>query len=170
MVSGPPSAGSVARTEPAANRSSGSSVRTSTMTSPRIPCGRPIRPTTSCMALADLVSVQEVDTDVGPAGQGADHGTQGLSGAPAPADDLAQVVGMNPDLQNAAPAQPALVDPDVVRVLDDALDQVLQRLFEHVSPRWRPSQRQRRPAPSRPARCRPSRCRPSRCRPSRCQP
>ena len=38
-VSGPAAAGSVARTAPAASLSSGSSVRTSTASSPRTPCG-----------------------------------------------------------------------------------------------------------------------------------
>src|SRR6266704_5996648 len=45
-VSGPASGGSVASTEPTAKRSPGSSVRTSTDSSPRSPCGRSIRPTT----------------------------------------------------------------------------------------------------------------------------
>ncbi len=48
-VSGPASAGSVVSTDPTANRRPGSSVCTSTDTSPRTPCGRVIRPTTSCM-------------------------------------------------------------------------------------------------------------------------
>ena len=48
-VSGPRSTGSVASTDPTANRLAGSSVRTSTVTSPRRPCGRPTRPTTSRM-------------------------------------------------------------------------------------------------------------------------
>ena len=38
---------SVVNTEPAVKRSSGSSVRTATETSPRTPCGLPIWPTTS---------------------------------------------------------------------------------------------------------------------------
>ena len=42
-----PTAGSVRSTAPGASRASGSSVRTSTVTSPRMPCGRPIRPTTT---------------------------------------------------------------------------------------------------------------------------
>src|SRR6516162_7831786 len=48
-VSGPTPARSVSSREPTANLSSGSSVRTPTTTSPRIPCGRPIRPTVTCM-------------------------------------------------------------------------------------------------------------------------
>src|SRR3984957_14319656 len=48
-VSGPGADGPVRSTRPTAKRRSGSSVRTSTDTSPWTPCGRVIRPTTSCM-------------------------------------------------------------------------------------------------------------------------
>ena len=47
----PPRALGRAASYPAANRRSGSSVRTSTVTSPRRPCGLPIRPTTTSMRL-----------------------------------------------------------------------------------------------------------------------
>ena len=61
IVSGPRAAGSVANTAPGTKRRSGSSVRTSTVTSPRTPWGRPMRPTTtvsvevSCGALKGSV-------------------------------------------------------------------------------------------------------------------
>ena len=56
-VSGPAAAGSVAQHGAGANRRSGSSVRTSTVTSPRMPWARPIRPTTSCTEWSALVVV-----------------------------------------------------------------------------------------------------------------
>src|ERR1700722_2094917 len=151
MVSGPVATGSVVTTEPAANLSSGSSVLTSTITSPRTPCGRAIRPVTSCMASADFVGVQQIDADVVAAGQRADHRAQGPSGPAAAPDDLAEVVRVDPDLEHAATTQPAAPDLDVVRMLDDALDQMLQGLLEHVRLRCRqprrPQAQPRRPAP-----------------------
>src|SRR5687768_1655802 len=59
-VDDPAGPGSVTSTAPGAKRSSGSSVRTSTTTSPRTPCGRTISPTTSSI---DLVRVHDVDPD-----------------------------------------------------------------------------------------------------------
>src|ERR1700730_14194097 len=117
MVSGPCAAGSVARTEPAANLRSGSSVRTCTGTSPRIPCRR------------------------------ADPGRQRPGGPSATADDLAQILWVHADLQHPAPPQPAGVHPDIVREFHDASDQVLKGVFEHVSLRSpTPGRRSRRPA------------------------
>src|SRR5215831_15711262 len=155
-VSGPRAAGSVTRTEPAANLRSGSSVCTCTVTSPRIPCGRPTRPTTSCMQcsllasgarLANLVGVQEVDPDVRVAGQRADHGPQRPGGPSAAADDLAQVLWVDADLEHPAPPQPATVHADIVGELHDASDQVLEGLFEHVSLRSPTPSRRSRPRP-----------------------
>src|SRR5689334_23821037 len=102
MVSGPTEAGSVVRTAPGPSLSSGSSVRTSTVTSPLMPWARPIRATTSCTcpnllsydcgpgtaqwpsparagcceASADVVHVDEVDADTA-AADGAHDGAQG---------------------------------------------------------------------------------------------
>src|SRR5579863_9696081 len=101
--------------------------------------------------LPDLVHVQQVDPDITAARQGADDGAQRPGGTPAPADHLAQVVGVDPDLQDPAPAEPVTVDADIVGVIHDALDQVLKRLLEHLRPR-RPARRLtpwRRPARSR---------------------
>ena len=67
-VSGPRSGGSVSRTEPGARRVSGSSVRTSTVTSPLTPCARPTRRDhQQHRRSAHLVDVDEVDAD--PAGR-----------------------------------------------------------------------------------------------------
>src|SRR6478672_9201868 len=96
MVRGPAAVGSVARTDPTTKRSAGESVRMSTTTSPRTPCGRTIRPTTSC--IGPSVRVDDVDPHA-PAADRRDHLTQGLRRAAAPADHGAQVVGVHPDLE-----------------------------------------------------------------------
>src|SRR4051794_25394587 len=90
--------GSATSTDPGANRCAGSSVRTSTMTSPRMPCGRVIRPTTSIIGAARLVRVDDLDADAATADRGDDL-AQGLGGAPTPADHRAQVFGVDTDLQ-----------------------------------------------------------------------
>src|SRR6516162_7292925 len=140
---------------PTANRRSGSSVLTPITTSPRIPCGQPTRPTTIRIGSADLVGVQQVDPDVAARRQGADHRTQRPGGAPAPADDLAEVIGMHPHLEDATPAQRPAGDLNIIRILDDAPDQVLEGFLKHVrlrSPARRPPRRPwwpaRRPRPS----------------------
>src|SRR5205814_9197574 len=120
--SGPARVGVTSTVAPTANRRSGSSVLTPITTSPRTPCGRPIRPTTIRIESADLVGVQQVDPDVAAVRQGADHGTQRPGGAPAPPDDLAEVFGMNPHLEDAAPAQRPASHLNVIRILDDAPD------------------------------------------------
>src|SRR5690606_23386663 len=89
---------------------------------------------------------------------------QGFGGTAAAADDLAQVVRVHPDLQDAPAADAACADPDIVGMFDDALHEVLEGLLEHVSPRPRTgSRRGPRPRPSswtssaawwRPCRCR----------------
>src|SRR5687768_925948 len=139
MVIGPRSAGSVRSTAPGTKRRSGSSVRTSTVTSPRTPWGRPIRPTTTVSGLRGVlkelcsapVGVDDVDPEATPADAG-HHLTQRLGGAPAAADDLAEVVGVHPDLEGLAATVGEQVDRHILRMVDDALDQVLERFFEHV--------------------------------------
>src|SRR5882757_1524597 len=131
-VSGPAPAGSVRSTEPGANRSSGESVRTSMLTSPRTPCGRPMRPTTSSTReTLSTVLVDQVDSDAA-ATQGADHSAQRGGGAAGPADHLAQVVGVHADLEHLAVALVAFPHPDLIRVLDDPAHQVLECLFQHA--------------------------------------
>src|SRR5262245_1914167 len=99
-VNGPRTAGSVASTDPTANRSSGESVRTSTVTSPWTPCGRPIRPTTSCNRdpPSGSVSVDHIDPDTTTADTG-HHLAQRLGCAAVAPDDLAQVIRMHAYLQ-----------------------------------------------------------------------
>src|SRR6476660_8273461 len=116
-----------------------------------MPCARMIRPMVSCMG--GSVRVDDLDAYAATADRGDDL-TQRLGGAPTTTDDRAEVLGVDPHLQ---PLTPPAVDeayPDVVRVLDDALDEVLQRGAEHVSPPRR--RRRQRPAPqSRPSAPRP---------------
>ena len=61
--------------------------------------------------LPDLAGLQQVDADVPAPGEGADHRPQRAGGAPAPADDLAEVVRVDPDLKDVAAAQHALRAP-----------------------------------------------------------
>ena len=54
------------------------------------------------------------------------------------------VVGVDPDLEQLAATQPLATHDDILVVVDDALDEVLERLLEHaqdsffseVSVRW----------------------------------
>ena len=65
-----------------------------------------IRPTTSCITrLPAAVDVHEVDPNPATAERG-HHRTQRLGGAAGPADHLAEVVRVDPDLEH--PALPAL--------------------------------------------------------------
>src|SRR3954464_9066726 len=138
-VGGPREAGSVSRTAPVTKRRSGSSVRTSMVTSPRTPGGRPMRPTTTVSGVGGgvvlrcsaSVGVDDVDPQAAAADPGHDL-AQRLGGTPAAADDLAEVVGVHPHLEGLAATAVQQVDGDVLGVVDDALDQVLERFFEHV--------------------------------------
>src|SRR5699024_3490549 len=75
------------------------------------------------------VGVDDVDPQALPT-DGAHHGAQRGRGAAAPADDLAQVVGMHVHLQGAPAAAGHHVDPDVLVVLHDAADQVVQDVLQ----------------------------------------
>src|SRR5690242_6657553 len=161
MVSGPAVAGSVARTDPTAKRSAGKSVWTLTTTSPRTPCDRMIRPTTSCTGTSSMdsrggQSVRVDDVDPHPAATDRrDHLAQGLGGPPATADHGAEVVGVHPDLEPLAAPTVDHAHPDLVRVLHDALDEVFEgRAQRAVSPAGR---RRHRQTPALPRRSRPAR-------------
>src|SRR5450432_393012 len=102
--------------------------------------------------LADLVSVQQVDANIGVASKRAHHRPQRPGRPPAAPNYLAEVIGMDAHLKNPAPAQVATRDPDVVGEVDDAPHQVVESLFEHVnlrSPAW-PQPRRRAPQPPHP--------------------
>ena len=91
--------------DPTAKRRSGSSVLTPITTSPRIPCGRPIRPTMTRTEPQRASLTSSRSMRIAAPGQGADHGTQRPGSTSAAADDLAEVVGMHPHLEDAATAQ-----------------------------------------------------------------
>src|SRR5918911_227583 len=75
---------------------------------------------------AGSVRVDDVDADAPPADR-SDHLPQRLGGTTAPADHGAQVLRVYAHLQALPPARVDEPDPDVVRVVDDAFDEVLQR-------------------------------------------
>src|SRR3954454_2468292 len=146
---------------PTANRRSGSSVRSSTDSSPWMPCGLPMRPTTtSCVLIgprvrghvqqapspstrtlngarrpllgsAPAVHVDEVDASTALAGQCTDHGAQGGGGASASSDDLAEVVRVHPHLEDGSATKLFVLDHHVVGVPDDTPNQVFERFGEH---------------------------------------
>src|SRR4051812_4549176 len=146
---------------PTANRRSGSSVRSSTDSSPWMPCGLPMRPTTtSCVLIgprvrghvqqapspstrtlngarrpllgsAPAVHVDEVDASTALAGQCTDHGAQGGGGASTSSDDLAKVVRVHPHLEDGSATKLFVLDHHVVGVPDDTPNQVLERFGEH---------------------------------------
>src|SRR3954454_11823663 len=147
--------------EPTANRRSGSSVRSSTDSSPWMPWGLPMRPTTpSCVLMgprvrgftrtgavsvhedvdgarrpllgsAPAVHVDEVDPSTALAGQRTDHGAQGGGGASASTDDLAEVVRVHPHLEDGSATKLFVLDHHVVGMPDDTPNQVLERFGEH---------------------------------------
>src|SRR4029079_4615348 len=82
-------------------------------------------------ALSHTVRVDDVDPHRLATREGAHHGTEGPGGAGGAADEPAAGVGMDPDLEDLAATQLLTPDGDILVVLDDALDQVLQRLVEH---------------------------------------
>src|SRR6185436_15249546 len=81
--------------------------------------------------LSHTVRVDDVDPHRLATREGAHHGTEGTGGAAGAADDPTEVVGMDPDLEDLAATQLLTPDGDILVVVDDALDQVLQRLVEH---------------------------------------
>src|SRR5215469_16548126 len=89
--------------------------------------------------LPDLVHVKQVYPDVTAARERSDDSAQRTRGPPATADHLAEIIRVHPNLEDPAPAHPVTGDTDIVRVVHDALDQMLERFLEHL--------RRRRPGP-----------------------
>src|SRR3954452_21114033 len=83
-----------------------------------------------CCGSALLVDVDEVDADAAAAQRRHDRAER-LGGAPGATDDLAEVVRVHADLEDLAATQVAQVDLDVVRMVDDAPDQVIECFLEH---------------------------------------
>ena len=131
-ASGPRIAGStVYSTAPAANRESGSSVVTCTVTSPRRPCGRPIRPTTTSTGWLPRSAVRVDDVDpYTPAADRGHHGAQRGAVRPERPMTLPRSSGCTRTCRVRPLRDGGHGDLDVVGVIDDAPDQVLQRVLE----------------------------------------
>jgi hypothetical protein len=71
------------------------------------------------------VRVDDVDADAPPTDR-CDHLAKSLGRTATAADNGAEVLRVNPYLEALAPATVDHAHPDLVRVLDDALDQVLE--------------------------------------------
>src|SRR4051812_9706373 len=83
---------------------------------------------------APPVDVDDVDTHRLAVGKGLDDGAQRARRPTRPTDDAAEVVGVHAHFEQRAPAQRLAADLDVVRVGDDAADEVLQCVGEHRQP------------------------------------
>src|ERR1019366_616418 len=81
--------------------------------------------------LSHTVRVDDVDAHRLATREGSHHGTKGPSRAAGATDDPPEVIGMDADFENLATTQILAPDSDILIVVDDALDQVLQRLVEH---------------------------------------
>src|SRR5664280_1725189 len=82
-------------------------------------------------ALSQPVRVDDVDPHRLAAGEGTHHGTKGPGRAARTADDPTEVIGMDPNLEDLAAALILAPDSHILIVVDDTLDQVLQRFVEH---------------------------------------
>src|SRR4029453_922449 len=126
IVRGPRAAGSGRTAPPGPARRSGSSVRTSTESPPLMPCGRPMRATTTsirrlpCLGGSALVDVEEVHAHAALRPERADDGAQGLRSAAVAADHLAEVVGVHAHLEAAAAPVVAVAHGHVAGMLGDA--------------------------------------------------
>src|SRR5665647_3579692 len=63
--------------------------------------------------------------------EGGHHGAQCAGRPPRATDDTTEVVCMNPDLENLAATQLLAPDSDIFVMIDNALDEVLERILEH---------------------------------------
>src|ERR1700730_10452975 len=123
----PPLARVPRRVEPAANRLSGSSVRTSTTSSPLTPCALTTRPTTRSMTEVLLVGVHHIDADA-PSADAGDECAQRGRGAAAASHDLAEIVGMDMYLDRPPAAVGHHIDPNIVGIVHDSANQMLDRV------------------------------------------
>src|SRR5690606_29802080 len=83
---------------------------------------------------ASPVGVDDVDADLLATGERTHDGAQRAGGPAATADHPAEVLGVDPHLQDVAVADVLGADAHVTIVVDDALDEVLQGLLEHDQP------------------------------------
>src|SRR4051794_31902377 len=101
-----------------------------------------MRPTTSCtppasfkhhrltVGSAHLVDVDEIDPDAAPTQRGHDR-AQCFRGASGATDHLAEVIRMDAHLEDLTATKGAQVDLDLVGMVDDAANEVVERLFQH---------------------------------------
>ena len=85
-------------------------------------------------AASALVNVDEIDAYVLAARERADHGTQGRRGTARAADDLAHIVRIDSNLEHPPATQFLVLDGDIVRMRDDASDEMVERVGEHLGP------------------------------------
>src|SRR5690606_38596871 len=83
---------------------------------------------------ASPVGVDDVDADLLATGERTHDGAQRAGGPAATADHPAEVLGVDPHLQDVAVADVLGADAHVTVVVDDALDEVLQGLLQHDQP------------------------------------
>src|SRR5450759_1490469 len=81
--------------------------------------------------LPETICVDDVDPNGFATREGAHHRAKGPGRAAGATDDPSEIIGMNPDLQDLAPTKIIAPHSHILIVVDDALDQVLQRLVEH---------------------------------------
>src|SRR5699024_9577342 len=74
-----------------------------------------------------MVGVDDIHPDAA-ATDTTHHGTQGSRRTTSPTDNLTEIIGVNVYFECAGTAVREQFDPDIVRVVDDASDQVLQRI------------------------------------------
>src|SRR5665648_966935 len=89
-----------------------------------------LRPLGAAASSSAVVGVHDVDPHRS-GGQGAHHGAQGAGGPATSADHPTHVLRVHPHLEQLPPAQRTLDHPDVVRMVDDAADQVVEGVGQH---------------------------------------
>src|SRR5215207_3053579 len=93
----------------------------------------PLATTAIAPTASRSVHVHKIDSDRLTAGQRRQHRTQCGGRSAGPADDLADVFGIDPYFQHPAATQFLVPHSNIVRMRHDAPDQVLQRIGQHVS-------------------------------------
>src|SRR5665647_2864105 len=85
----------------------------------------------SLSGLSLPIRVDDVDPYRLAALAGGHHGAQCAGRPPRATDDTTEVIGMNPDLEKLAATQLLAPDSDIFVMIDNALDEVLERILEH---------------------------------------
>src|SRR5665647_1699679 len=96
----------------------------------RAVAGHGLRPLGAAASSSAVVGVHDVDPHRC-GGQGAHHGAQGAGGPATSTDHPTQVLRVHPHLEQLPPAQRTLDHPHVVRMVDDAADQVVEGVGQH---------------------------------------